>query len=465
MKKRDIFWLKQLLYFLIIIMIFAGISIFSIIHFNSSYMNEEQEELQIFKRQIIWVVEPYLKDKNFVKLRQYADDFKDEDIAFRIFDADKNLIIASKPENTSALLSPDSNILRHRDGKWKLYKHSMKTKMIGLIEEFENGNEKYYLELTISEDDVIKSIVVIQRNLIIFFFLCVSLLILGLADFLYKIRKSFNKLEDSVIEVANGNLEASIDIPKINILIELAQSTRKMVQRLKRQIERLTRLEEYKSIFLQDITHEIKTPITAISSAIQLLEIKNSIPEEDRECFNIIQFQINAINKLVNDILCLSEIEVAKTDETNHFKKFSLNATIKEELENFSHFEQKINFIQHSEVTINGNEELFLTAVSNLLTNAIKYSGSDKIDIILSSLDKQAKLEIKDYGIGISEEHLPHIFERFYRVDKARSRQKGGTGLGLAIVKNIVELHGGTITVKSETGKGTAFLITLQAEE
>ncbi len=465
MKKRDIFWLKQLLYFLIIIMIFAGISIFNIIHFNNSYMNEEQEELQIFKRQIIWVIKPYLKDKNFVKLKQYAQDFKDEDIAFRIFDADKNLIIASKPENTTPLLSPDSSLLRRRDGKWKLYKHSMKTKMIGLIEEFENGNEKYYLELTISEDDVIKSIVIIQRNLIVFFFLCVSLLISGLADFLYKIRKSFNKLEDSVIEVANGNLDTSIDIPKINLLTELTLSIRKMVQRLKRQIERLTRLEEYKSIFLQDITHEIKTPITAISSAIQLLEIKNSISDEDRECFNIIQFQVNAINKLVNDILCLSEIEVAKTNETNHFKKFNLNAMIKEELENFLHFEQKINFIQNAEVMINGNEELFATAISNLLTNAIKYSGSDKIDIILSKSNKQAELKIKDYGIGISKEHLPHIFERFYRVDKARSRQKGGTGLGLAIVKNIVELHSGIITVQSEVDKGSVFIITMQAEE
>ncbi len=112
-----------------------------------------------------------------------------------------------------------------------------------------------------------------------------------------------------------------------------------------------------------------------------------------------------------------------------------------------------------------GNPELFSNVISNLLTNAIKYSGSNTIDITISSRDDIAELEIKDYGCGISKEHLPHLFERFYRVDKARSRQKGGTGLGLAIVKNIIELHNGTISVESEVNKGTDFTIKLHTEE
>jgi len=465
MKKRDKFWLKQLLHFLIIVVIFTFISLLSIVQFNTSYMQEEYEELQIFRRQILWVTEPYLKEKNFAKIKQYAKDFENEDIAFRIFDKDKKLLAASKPENTTELLSPDSKLLRHKNSKWKLYKSSVQNKMIGLIDNIEIGKDLYYLELTVSEDDVIKSIVKAQRNLIIFFAICIFMLIWGLADFFYKMRTAFNTLEDSVIDVANGNLETYIDIPKIDLLVELTQSIKKMVQRLKRQIARLTKLEQYKSTFLQDITHEIKTPITAISSAIQFLENNNSVGDENKECFDIIQFQVEAINKLVNDILCLSEIEVAKTNESNNFETFNLNTFIKEELENFAPFEEKINFTENADVKILGNPELLSNVISNLLTNAIKYSGSDTIDITISNEDDIAELQIKDYGCGISEEHLPHIFERFYRVDKARSRQKGGTGLGLAIVKNIVELHNGTITVESEINKGTVFTIKLHKED
>lgn len=95
------------------------------------------------------------------------------------------------------------------------------------------------------------------------------------------------------------------------------------------------------------------------------------------------------------------------------------------------------------------------------MTNAIRYSGSDKVEIILDKNDGRIELSVKDYGVGIAKEHLEHIFERFYRIDKARSRQNGGSGLGLAIVKNIVELHNGKVTVESEPNKGAVFTIIL----
>ena len=129
----------------------------------------------------------------------------------------------------------------------------------------------------------------------------------------------------------------------------------------------------------------------------------------------------------------------------------------------FSHLAPEINFIQNTEAEIYGNEELLSTALSNLLTNAVRYSGSDKIDVILNRKSNRIELQVKDYGTGIEQQHLNHIFEKFYRVDKARSRQNGGSGLGLAIVKNIVELHNGKITVESERYKGTVFTIILPA--
>ena len=130
----------------------------------------------------------------------------------------------------------------------------------------------------------------------------------------------------------------------------------------------------------------------------------------------------------------------------------------------FNYTDIKINFIQNIHTEISANREALATAVSNLITNAIRYSGSERIDIILDKNENNIELVVKDYGIGIAKEHLNHIFEKFYRIDKNRSRKLGGSGLGLAIVKNIVELHNGTIRVESEEGKGTSFIINMNME-
>lgn len=306
-----------------------------------------------------------------------------------------------------------------------------------------------------------KSILAAQKNSTAFFIICLLFFISGLIQVFSTLRNAFNKLEDSVIDVANGNLDAEIEVPKLGMLKELTISIKKMTGRLKVQIERLKQLEQYKSEFFQNITHEIKTPITAINSAIELLQTKNTISQDDNECLDIIRFQVKSIDKLVNDILYLPETEVEKTNEKKNFKNFNLNAMIKRVIDYLKFSDIEINFIENNSVDIFAHEELLSTAISNLLTNAIKYSKSDKIDVILSKSDKNIEIVIKDYGIGIAKEHLNHLFEKFYRVDKTRSRKLGGTGLGLAIVKNITELHNGKITVESELDKGTSFSVVL----
>lgn len=461
MKKRDLYWVNRILGFLLITLIFGIISLFNIIQFNSSYMQEEYEELQFFKKQIEWAINPYLKDRNFAILKEYCKDFQDDDIEFRVFDENKKLLAATNPQNTGELLPKDSKILNPKYSKLKIYRHSIKNQKIGIREsKFVNGH-KYYLEITVSQADVMKSILAAQKSSLIFFIICLLFFISGLIQVFYTLRNSFNKLEDSVIEVANGNLDANIEVPKLGLLKELTISIKKMTKRLKTQIERLTQLEQYKSDFLQNITHEIKTPITAINSAIELLQTPDLISSKDNECLDIIQFQVKAIDKLVNDILYLSETEIEKTNERKNFTNFNVNSMIKKVIDYLSFSDIKIHFIEKISVEIYAHQELLATAVSNLITNAIKYSKSETIDIILSKSDKNIEITVKDYGVGIANEHLDHLFEKFYRIDKTRSRRLGGTGLGLAIVKNIAELHNGTITVVSELGKGTTFTLNI----
>lgn len=462
MNKRDKFWLNKLYWFVAIITIFTCLSLYNIIRFNSSYMEEEIQETAIFQKQIEWVIVPYLRNKDYKILKKYCDDFKDENIKFRIFDKNKKLIASSKGYNNVPLLKNNIDVYKSNKDILKIYRHSLRDKMLCWIQQINISNDTYYLEITLSEEDVMKSIIKAQQGIWIFLGLCLILFISSFIYIIQKLRVPFNKLQESVIKISNGELNEEIEIPNIDILQELAISVKKMTQRLKRQIKRLKQLEEYKSDFIQNISHEIKTPITAINSAVELLESSfYKMSESEKELFNIISYQVKYINILVNDILSLAEIETEKSNDSKDFKNFDINNAIKNII-NYSLVSNiEINLISNSNIQYFGNEELICRAISNLINNAIKYSQSDKIDIIISNENNIISIHVKDYGIGIDKKYFESLFEKFYRIDKARSRKTGGTGLGLAIVKNIVELHNGNIHIESELNKGADFIIEL----
>lgn len=454
MKKRDKFWLNKILWIFTIVFIFLGVSFFNIVQFNNTFISEEKNEIDVFEKQAKWVIVPLIEKNDTKTLQAYFNDFKDEeDFSLRLFDKNKNLI-ASSSNNTSKIAINDSRF--SISNFWKTYRSSFKDKKLEYVSEFKIKDSSYYLEITLLEDFVIDSIIKGERNIAFLFLIWLMILVLGLIQIFSTVRKSFNTLEDSVIEIAKGELDTRIEVPKNGLLEELALSIITMTKKLKLQIKRLSRLEQYKTEFLQNITHEIKTPITAISSAVELIETQELNKETRKECFSIIKFQTSAIDKLIKDILSLCELDLKQTEELKQFKAVDVAAAAQAALEKQGIFDIKVNFINpKEEVIVNADEEFLITAISNILSNAIKYSSSKVIDIII----KKDSIEIKDYGVGIEQIHIPRIFEKFYRVDKSRSRQKGGGGLGLSIVKNIINLHGWNIEVKSEINKGTSFKI------
>ncbi len=443
MKKRDLFWLKRVLIILFVGFIFVWISFHNIAQFNQSYIQEEKHEMDVLKKQIEWVAVPLLRKSDIKTLEKYALDFwDDKEFAFKIFDSNKNLLVSS-------------------DNKINISQYLQKQYEINI------DGKHYYIEVDLSQESVMNAIVKAQNKIMILFGLGIFCLILGLIQTFYSVRKSFNALEDSVIQIARGDFDVNIELPKNGLLNELSLAIMRMTNRLKNQITRLTQLEEYRKEFVSNMSHEIKTPITAINSAVELIEENSETTDIQKECFDIIKSQTYSINRLVSDILTLSEIDLEKTNEHKNFKVFNLNNAINQAI---SVQPKAIIFNQSENIDILGNEELVITMISNLLSNAIKYSGSDKIEVNLISESSSMVhfnasfstiIEVKDYGVGIPAEHLPRIFERFYRVDKTRSRQSGGTGLGLAIVKHIAELHNWKIEVESEAGVGTNFRIVI----
>jgi len=227
--------------------------------------------------------------------------------------------------------------------------------------------------------------------------------------------------------------------------------------------------EKMRRDFVAGVSHELKTPITAIRIAVESLADAELPHERERMTF-IIEKESRRMNSLVDDMLLLSKIEFQEGTSNDRFDEVNLLVSVEEAASMHENEADKIGDIIKldcdPDIYIRGDSTLIQIAVSNLIGNAVKYGGRNcKITASTSrAADGSVSLSVSDTGPGISAEHINRIFERFYRVDKGRSRALGGTGLGLAIVKHIALLHSATVSVKSRLGEGSTFTITFKSK-
>ncbi len=237
------------------------------------------------------------------------------------------------------------------------------------------------------------------------------------------------------------------------------------------EIESLRSTEIYRREFLQNFSHEIKTPIFAIQGYVDILlngEIED--PETSKKFLINANKNIERIVLLMNDIDEISRLE-SGTQKLN-YSNFIIQDLIREVFESFAFqtTEKKVRCSIkkncESPIAVHADKEKIRQVLNNLVTNAIKYGKEESTILagIYRTDDQHILIEITDEGPGISEEHLPRIFERFYRTDRARTRDKGGTGLGLSICKHIIEAHGQTIHARSKVDVGTTVGFTLAAK-
>ena len=230
----------------------------------------------------------------------------------------------------------------------------------------------------------------------------------------------------------------------------------------------ITDIKKYESLqkeFFGNVSHELKTPISAIKGCTEILlnGAKND-PQTCDEFLTIIQDENNRMEQLVKDLLLINRYE---HDQIKHnTDRVCLNELLTDcivQTLNIANLKnQKIMLEATEDYSLDGDYIKLQHCFLNLLTNAIHYSGEDTtITIRIRQRGSNIETQVIDQGIGIPAADIPHIFERFYRVDRARSRHTGGTGLGLSIVASIIEAHGGTIKVKSELNKGSKFIVTL----
>jgi two-component system phosphate regulon sensor histidine kinase PhoR len=231
-------------------------------------------------------------------------------------------------------------------------------------------------------------------------------------------------------------------------------------------ITRLKKLENLRSEFVSNVSHEIKTPLTAIKASVETLLETDPGKDEMAQLLKIIGRHTERLTSIVDDILSLSKLEDEKQKDSGQFSETLLADVIDAALADCREkaTQKQVDFIVNSNKGIVGtmNSSLIEQALVNLIDNAIKYSEpQSSVEIESCRENGNILISVKDHGCGISEKHLPRVFERFYRVDRARSRKLGGTGLGLSIVKHIANVHGGKVEVESAVGKGSKFTIIL----
>ncbi len=232
-------------------------------------------------------------------------------------------------------------------------------------------------------------------------------------------------------------------------------------------ITRIHKLEKIRSDFVANVSHELRTPITSISGFAEvLLDEGIQEPEKTKHYAQIIVKQSKRLNNIINDLLTLSKIEDGSQSQILPFINTEVKQIIDAAIQACSTLaaekDMKLIVDCNDEFIVKANQDLLETAIKNLIENAIKYSEPQKEIFIKCEREKDfLNINVIDNGFGISKEHQERIFERFYRVDKARSRNQGGTGLGLSIVKHIAITHNGSVFVKSNDNQGSTFTIQL----
>ena len=228
---------------------------------------------------------------------------------------------------------------------------------------------------------------------------------------------------------------------------------------LSRDITRFERIEKMRREFVADVSHELRTPLTVIAGFLETLREDRPAADPDRRSLDLMDDQARRMQRLVEDLLTLSSLESAPPPPLEEaIDMASLMDRLGAEARALSAGKHQVSAEGRPTVTLMGSEKEISSALGNLVSNAIRYTPpGGAIKLKWRELPEGGEFEVEDSGIGIAAEHLPRLTERFYRVDRGRSRETGGTGLGLAIVKHALGRHGATLHVASEVGKGSRF--------
>ncbi len=308
----------------------------------------------------------------------------------------------------------------------------------------------------VSTADIYKTMESVHQKTYLLIVLFVLIMLIFAAWFSYLVTKPFKKMITSIDHVSEGSFDEQVSISGYTEVESMVESFNKM-------IERIRHLESSRQEFVSNVSHELKTPITSIKVLADSLLMQEEVsPELYREFLMDITDEIQRENEIISDLLSLVKLD--KTSGEMNINSIDINELLEQILKRLKPIASTRNieliFESFRPVLAEVDEVKLSLAITNLIENAIKYNYDEGwVRVSLNADHKFFYIKVADSGVGIPEELQDHIFERFYRVDKARSRETGGTGLGLSITRNAILMHRGAIKVYSKEKEGTTFTV------
>ena len=577
MKKHDSLLFSLPITATILIAVFAIFLYSQITNFENGYFRDAQNNIAQEAKLASIAIMPMLKNNDFDQVKNFCNSIKGHTLRLTIINA-SGKVIADTKENADIFdnhkdRSEVKKALEGEASSTVRFSSSLNQKMIYHAMPLECNGEKYVLRSALPTAEVGRIIDMSRLNMFWALLFGAEIIIVLTIYIVKAVRKPLICLQQSVEDIANGNLERTIEIPPDGIIRDLALDIASMTNQLKNQLAQVTfernereilfntitegvmlfdengflirannaaaellnfdknktfnlnrchitelieesqkilksgdtfekeffleheglnlsllingsvlfrdgakrllltvtdltnlrKLESFRADFIANVSHEIKTPLTCTSGAAEALE-GNSNPEVCVKLTAILKKHTERLNNLVKDILNLSRLEKTRHKEYP-LQKIVLDNIVENvvdiELERAKECNLELKISENLPLIVNGDADLLEQALINLIENSLRYSNGKQITLSVTQENANAVVSVKDDGIGIAPEHHDRLFERFYRVDKSRSRELGGTGLGLAIVKHIVLLHKGKIEIVSNVNAGAEFRIIL----
>jgi two-component system phosphate regulon sensor histidine kinase PhoR len=321
----------------------------------------------------------------------------------------------------------------------------------------------HYIRLSVPYEQVqkqidqIRSIVIVTGFGVLLAIIAVSVIVSR------RITHSIAQIVQGVERIRTGDLDAQLKVKSKDEIGLVSKAINELVEKLKADIVQLKKLEQVRSQFLGNVSHELRTPIFAVQGYLEtLLGGAMNDSSVNRVFLEKAQSNLGRLNALLEDLINISQIESGEMKMS--FRYFRVNEFLESIIKDYEPMAAAGNvtlrlFCETSaEDEVFGDKDRLSQVLNNLVSNAIHYNKPQG-EVVISSVRSEigTQISVKDTGVGIPADHIPRIFERFYRVDSDRSRALGGTGLGLAIVKHIVEAHGSYVNVESKVGEGSVF--------
>jgi two-component system, OmpR family, phosphate regulon sensor histidine kinase PhoR len=310
-----------------------------------------------------------------------------------------------------------------------------------------------------------------------YFILSIGLIIFLIIIFFFvsgfisrKMASDLDLITTTVKKIREGNVYEKISLKSIHEIDNLVNEVNRLTEKIEGEFKNISKLEKIRSEFLGNVSHELRTPIFSIQGYLEtLLDGAINDPSVNIDFLQKIQKHSERLNNLLGDLIEISKIESGELKLSYRF--FDIPEFIDSIVDEMvpvaaqKKIDLRFEYSQKKSISVYADRDRIRQVMINLIDNAIKYNKANgSIEVSLENDKEKVIISVKDTGLGISAEHLPRIFERFYRVDKTRSREIGGTGLGLAIVKHIIEAHKGEIKVESRIGEGSKFSFALSKQ-